>query len=160
MYFPRQHQRPIKVQSELGRFLKVPVLHSKSASFAFQKCQFCVPEVPVLRSRSASFAFQKCQFCNLMKMPVKKLVNNYTQSCTNHFFISSHHLGGGKEENYGGHDWCHSIIIYLKRLCSTHLIPLQSETNEPSVPFKKNTTDHLSYGNQRKKNRVKCQKET
>ena len=57
--------------------LKVPVLHSNSASFAFQKCQFCVPKVPVLQRKMVRFTMQNGAFCNhdLQQNRLKKARN-------------------------------------------------------------------------------------
>ena len=43
---------------------KVPVLHSKSASFAFQKCQFCDAKWCVLQFKMVRFAMQNGAICN------------------------------------------------------------------------------------------------
>ena len=50
-------------QSKLEWFLKLPLLHSKTADFALQNCQFCIAKVAVLRSKMVRFAFQNGAFC-------------------------------------------------------------------------------------------------
>lgn len=43
-------------QSKLEWFLKLPLLHSKTADFALQNCQFCIAKVAVLHSKTVRFA--------------------------------------------------------------------------------------------------------
>ena len=63
MYFQKSGWMLFAFQSKLGWFLKLPLLHSKTADFALQNCQFCIAKVAVLRSRMVRFAFQNGAFC-------------------------------------------------------------------------------------------------
>ena len=57
-------QRLFKFQNNYCQFLKLPILHSKSASFAFQKWHFCIPKWCVLQPKMVRFAIQNGAFCN------------------------------------------------------------------------------------------------
>ena len=71
----RRHQRLFKSQDNLGRFLKVAVLHSKSGSFAFQKWQFCIPKVAVLQNgtqRGMNNAGKNTILIHLLRLQIKQ----------------------------------------------------------------------------------------